>query len=105
MRVASKVSSHCSGDHYVPNLELTRTPPTVVLPTSQWWDGTTLKYIYTYEFLRVGSFSYILALNFKTNSKNALIERYEFKHYRSIQKDHKNTFWVKAPYMNMEDPI
>ena len=54
MRVASKVSSHCSGDHHVPNLELTRTPPTVVLPTSQWWDGTTLKDIYTDEFLRVG---------------------------------------------------
>ena len=24
-------------------LELTRTPPMMVLPTSQWWDGTTLK--------------------------------------------------------------
>ena len=65
MRVASKVSSHCSGDHHVPNLELTRTPPTVVLPTSQWWDGTTLKDIYTDEFLRVGRCSRILAL-FKT---------------------------------------
>ena len=54
MRVASKVSSHCSGDHHVPKIELTRTPPTVVLPTSQWWDGTTLKDIYTDEFLRVG---------------------------------------------------
>ena len=62
MRVASKVSSYCSGDHHVPNLELTRTPPTVVLPTSQWWDGTTLKDIYTDEFLRVGRFSRILAL-------------------------------------------
>ena len=87
MRVASKVSSHCSGDHHVPNLELTRTPPTVVLPTSQWWDGTTLKDIYTDEFLRVGRFSRILALisnkskhlftntlskTFKTNFSNTL---------------------------------
>ena len=68
MRVASKVSSYCSGDHHVPNLELTRTPPTVVLPTSQWWDGITLKDIYTDEFLRVGRFSRILA-PFKTNQK------------------------------------
>ena len=62
MRVASKVSSHCSGDHHVPINELTRTPPTVVLPTSQWWDGTTFKDSYTDEFLRVGRFSRILAL-------------------------------------------
>ena len=32
------------------------------------------------------------------------MERYEFIHYRSFQKVNKNTFWVKAPYMNMEDP-
>ena len=70
MRVASKVSSHCSGDHHVPNLELTRTPPTVVLPTSQWWDGTTLKDIYTDEFLRVGRFSRILALISKTKQNS-----------------------------------
>ena len=68
MRVASKVSSHCSGDHHVPKIELTRTPPTVVLPTSQWWDGTTLKDIYTDEFLRVGRFSRILALISNKNS-------------------------------------
>ena len=92
MRVASKVSSYCSGDHHVPNLELTRTPPTVVLPTSQWWDGTTLKDIYTDEFLRVGRFSRILALisnkqksfhtntfskAFKTNFSNTLEDRYK----------------------------
>ena len=57
IRVASKVSYCCFDDHTVPNLELTRTPPTVVLPTSQWWDGTTLKDIYTDEFLRIGRFS------------------------------------------------
>ena len=33
------------------------------------------------------------------------MERYEFRHYRSFQKVNKNTFWVKAPYMSMEDPI
>ena len=33
------------------------------------------------------------------------MKRYEFRQYRSFQKVHKNTFWVKAPYMNMEDPI
>ena len=33
------------------------------------------------------------------------MKRYEFRHYRSIQKVHKNNFWVKASYMNMEDPI
>ena len=33
------------------------------------------------------------------------MERYELRHYRSFQKVNKNTFWVKAPYMNMEDPI
>ena len=31
--------------------------------------------------------------------------RYELRHYRSFQKVNKNTFWVKAYYMNMEDPI
>ena len=92
MRVASKVSSHCSGDHHVPEIELTRTPPTVVLPTSQWWDGTTLKDIYTDEFLRVGRFSRILALisnkskyfshltlskAFKTNFSYTLEDRYK----------------------------
>ena len=55
------------GDHNVPKLELTRTPPTVVLPTSQWWDGTTFKDIYIDEFLRVGRFSRILALISKQN--------------------------------------
>ena len=82
MRVASKVSSHCSGDHHVPNLEFTRTPPTVVPPTSQWWDGTTLKDIYTDEFLRVGRFSRILALISKTNKKD-FSHKHTFKSFQS----------------------
>ena len=40
-----------------------------------------------------------------TSSKYALIKRYEFLHYRSSWKVNKNTFWVKASYMNMEDSI
>ena len=40
-----------------------------------------------------------------TSSKYALIKRYEFLYYRSFWKVNKNTFWVKASYMNMEDPI
>ena len=79
MRVASKVSSYYSGDHHVPNPELTRTPPTVVLPTSQWWDGITLKDIYTDEFLRVGRFSWILAQISKTNKKKYFSHRHLFK--------------------------
>ena len=39
------------------------------------------------------------------SSKYALTRRYEFGHYRSFWKVNKNTFWVKASYMNMEDPI
>ena len=39
------------------------------------------------------------------SSKYALTKRYEFWHYRSFWKVNKNTFWVKASYMNMEDPI
>ena len=38
-------------------------------------------------------------------SKYILIKRYEFLHYRSFWKVNKNTFWVKASYMNMEDSI
>ena len=33
------------------------------------------------------------------------MKRYEFRHYRSFQKVNKNTFWVKASYINTEDPI
>ena len=73
MRVASKVSSYCSGDHHVPNLELTRTPPTVVLPTSQWWDGTTWKDIYTDEFLRVGRRLVDTCSNSKQNKSKILL--------------------------------
>ena len=40
-----------------------------------------------------------------SSSRNALMERYELKHYRSFQKVNKNTFWVKASYINMEDSI
>ena len=40
-----------------------------------------------------------------SSSKNSLMKRYEFRHYRSFQKVNKNTFWVKDSYMNMEDPI
>ena len=39
------------------------------------------------------------------SSKYALTRRYEFGHYRSFWKVNKNTFWVKASYMNMEDSI
>ena len=39
------------------------------------------------------------------SSKYALTRRYKFGHYRSFWKVNKNTFWVKASYMNMEDPI
>ena len=42
---------------------------------------------------------------YPTSSKYALIKRYEFPHYRSFWKVNKNTFWAKASYMNMEDPI
>ena len=37
--------------------------------------------------------------------RNALTKRYEFWHYRSFVKVNKNTFWVKASYMNVEDSI
>ena len=40
-----------------------------------------------------------------TSSKYALIKRYEFLHYRSFWNVNKNTFWVKASYMNMEESI
>ena len=33
------------------------------------------------------------------------MKRYKFRHYRSFQKVNKNTFWVKASYMNMKYPI
>ena len=33
------------------------------------------------------------------------MRRYKFIHYRSFSKVNKNTFWVKATYMSMEDPI
>ena len=49
----------------------------VVLPTSQWWDGTTLKDIYTDEFLRVGRFSRILALI--SNKSKYFSHRHLFK--------------------------
>ena len=39
------------------------------------------------------------------SSKYALTRRYDFGHYRSFWKVNKNTFWVKASYMNMEDSI
>ena len=38
-------------------------------------------------------------------SEYALTKKYEFGHYRSFCKVNKNTFWVKASYMNMEDSI
>ena len=40
-----------------------------------------------------------------SSPKYALTKIYEFPHYRSFWKVDKNTFWVKASYMNMEDPI
>ena len=40
-----------------------------------------------------------------TSSKYALIKRYEFLHYGSFWKVNKNTFGVKASYMEMEDSI
>ena len=40
-----------------------------------------------------------------SSSRNASIKRYKFIYYRLFQKVNKNTFWVKAPYMNMEYPI
>ena len=40
-----------------------------------------------------------------SNSKNELMKIYKFKHYRLFQKVNKNTFWVKASYISMEDPI
>ena len=36
------------------------------------------------------------------SSKYALTRRDEFGHYRSFWKVNKNTFFVKASYMNME---
>ena len=40
-----------------------------------------------------------------SSSRNASIEIYKLRHYRLFQKVNKNTFWVKASYMNMEYPI
>ena len=37
--------------------------------------------------------------------KNALTRSYEFGHYRSFWKVNKNTFFVKASYLNMGDSI
>ena len=55
IRVASKVSYCCSVTTLSLILELSRTPPTVVLPTSQWWDGTTLR-TFTFRILfKIGS--------------------------------------------------
>ena len=39
------------------------------------------------------------------SSKCALTRSYEFGHYRSFWKVNKNTFFVKASYMNMEYQI
>ena len=39
------------------------------------------------------------------STKYALTRSYEFGHYTSFWKVNKNTFWVKASYMNMEDSI
>ena len=39
------------------------------------------------------------------SSKYALTRSYEFGHYRSFWKVNKNTFFVKASYMNMEYQI
>ena len=47
---------------------------------------------------------YIIHLHLPS-SKYELTRRYEFGHYRSFWKVNKNTFWVKASYMNMEDSI
>ena len=40
-----------------------------------------------------------------SSSRNALMKRCKIRHYKSFSKVNKNTFRVKAPYMNMEDPI
>ena len=40
-----------------------------------------------------------------SSPRNTSIKRYKVIHYRSFQKVNKNTFWAKAHYMNMEDPI
>ena len=100
MRVASKVSSHCSGDHHVPNLELTRTPPMLVLPTSQWWDGTTLKDIYTDEFLRVGRFSRILALISKRT------EIFSHQHFsKAFKENFSNTLTYESKWNFSKKPF
>ena len=39
------------------------------------------------------------------SSKYALTRSYKFGHYISFWKVSKNTFWVKASYMSMEDSI
>ena len=39
------------------------------------------------------------------SSKYTLTKGYEFWHYRFFWKINKNTLWVKASYMNMEDSI
>ena len=70
MRVASKVSSHCSGDHHVPKTRIdpnTSNGGATYLSMVGWH---YLKDIYTDEFLRVGRFSRILALILKTKQNS-----------------------------------
>ena len=62
MRVASKVSSHCSGDHHVPKTRIdpnTSNGGATYLSMVGWH---YFKDIYADEFLRVGRFSRRLAL-------------------------------------------
>ena len=56
-----------------------------MLPTSQWWDGTTLKDIYTDEFLRVGRRLVDTCSNSKQNKSKILFTPTHFqKAFESI---------------------
>ena len=69
MRVASKVSSYCSGDHTVPNPRIdpnTSNGGATYLSMVGWH---YFKDIYTDEFLRVGRELMDTCSNFKTNQK------------------------------------
>ena len=69
MRVASKVSSYCSGDHHVPNprIDPNTSNGGATYPSMVGWHY--FKDIYTDEFLRGGRELVDTCYNFKTNQK------------------------------------
>ena len=89
MRVASKVSSHCSGDHHVPNLRIdpnTSNGGATYLSMVGWH---YFKDIYTDEFLRVGRRLVDTCSNSKQNKSKILFTPTHFQ--KAFESNFSNT--------------